>query len=79
VDQRRLEKEERRERQGGRLNFAMELECAHAVHAAILGPATECLAFPPEEDAEEAPDGDESGVGHDGGDEAGCVSHSVIN
>jgi hypothetical protein len=56
----------------------MELECAHAVHAAILGPAAECLAFPPEEDAEEAPDGDESGVGHDGGDEAGCVSHSVI-
>jgi hypothetical protein len=56
----------------------MELECTHAVHAAVLRPAAECLAFPPEEHAEEAPDGDEGGVGHDGGDEAGGVSLSVI-
>jgi hypothetical protein len=61
------------------VNLAMELERTHAVHAAVLGPPAECLAFPPEEDAEEAPDGDEGGVGHDGGDETGCVSYRACN
>jgi hypothetical protein len=41
------------------------LERAHAVDAAVLAPATERLAFPPEEDTEEAPEEYERGVCHD--------------
>jgi hypothetical protein len=47
-----------------------DLERSHTVHATIFAPAAESLAFPPEENAEETPDGDECGVGHDRGDEA---------
>jgi hypothetical protein len=47
------------------------------VHAAVLGPATESLALPPEQNAEETPEGDEGRVGHDGGDEAACISFGL--
>ena len=41
------------------------------MHAAVFGPAPEGLALVVEEDAEEAPQQDQRGVGHDGRDEAG--------
>jgi hypothetical protein len=44
-------------------------EDLHPMHLAVLAPATDRLAFPPEDDAEEAPEEDEAAVCHDGWDE----------
>jgi hypothetical protein len=54
-----------------------DLKSTHAMHAAVLAPPAERLAFPPEEDTEETPEGDESGVGHDGTNKA-ALHISVI-
>jgi hypothetical protein len=45
---------------------------------AVLTPATDRFAFPPEDDAEETPQQDEAGVCHDGWDEPSntLVTHS---
>lgn len=39
------------------------------MNIAVLGPATECLTLPPEQDTKEAPQRNERRVRHDGFDE----------
>lgn len=46
------------------------LSHSQAMHAAVLRPAPERLALVVEQDAEEAPQQDQRGVGHDGRNEA---------
>ena len=53
------------------------LQTALSVHAAILAPATERLAFPPKENTERAPKRNKSRIRHNGRDKSTTVSNAL--